>query len=111
MMNAPSVSSVFHHAGSAPSTMPGAITRMLSHDPGRSQPPKYSVAISAEAVSMFEYSAIGNMLNFIDEYSVWNPVMSSDSASAMSNGRRFVSANAAHTKMRNERPSGSANHS
>ena len=43
---------------------------------------------------MCAYSAMKNMLNFIDEYSVWYPVTSSDSASGMSKGSRLVSANA-----------------
>ena len=70
MPNAPSVSSVFHHAGAAPSTRPGPLMRMLSNEPGMSQPPRNSVAISADIVSMLEYSAMKNMENFIDEYSV-----------------------------------------
>jgi len=52
-----------------------------------------------------------NILNFMAEYSVWYPVTSSDSASARSNGSRFVSAKAEITKRKNERPSGRASQS
>src|SRR4051794_36271265 len=68
---------------------------------GMSQPPKKSVVISALAVTMFAYSAMKNIENFIALYSEWYPAMSSDSASGRSNGRRFVSANAAIMKMKN----------
>lgn len=105
-----SVSSVFQTAGVAPSTTPGATTLMSSQvTKGMSHPPRKSVAIIADAVSMFAYSAMKNMLNFIDEYSVWYPVISSDSASGRSKGRRFVSAKAETTKRKNDSPSGSAN--
>jgi hypothetical protein len=40
---------------------------------------------------MLMYSARKNSANLIDEYSVWNPPTSSDSASARSKGARFVS--------------------
>src|SRR3954471_11201651 len=68
-----------------------------------SQPPKNSVAISALVVTMFAYSAMKNIENFIALYSEWYPAMSSDSASGRSNGKRFVSANAAIMKMKNAR--------
>ena len=57
-----------------------------------SQPPKKRVTIIAETVAMLEYSAIGNMENFIALYSVWYPAISSDSASGRSKGSRLVSA-------------------
>ena len=38
---------------------------------GMSQPPKKRVAISADAVSTCEYSAMKNIENFMAEYSVW----------------------------------------
>src|SRR3954451_7859663 len=66
---------------------------------GMSHPPKKSVAISALAVTMFAYSAMKNIENFIALYSEWYPAMSSDSASGKSNGSRLVSANAAIMKM------------
>src|SRR6476661_9557572 len=69
---------------------------------GMSQPPKNNVAMSALDVAILAYSEIGNMENFIALYSVWYPAMSSDSASGRSNGNRFVSANAATMKMKNE---------
>ena len=37
---------------------------------GISQPPRKRVAIKAEAVSMWAYSAMKNMENFMAEYSV-----------------------------------------
>src|SRR5215216_941106 len=77
-------------------------TRLSRVRNGMSQPPKNSVAMSALDVAMFAYSEIGNMENFIALYSVWYPAMSSDSASGRSNGSRFVSANAATRKMKNE---------
>src|SRR5438270_6183080 len=61
---------------------------------GTSHPPKKSVTTSADIVVMAMYSDMKNMANFIDEYSVWYPATSSASASAKSNGSRFVSANA-----------------
>ena len=46
---------------------------------------------NAETVTMLMYSARKNSANFSDEYSVWNPPTSSDSASGRSNGARLVS--------------------
>ena len=40
---------------------------------------------------MLMYSARKNSANFSDEYSVWKPPTSSDSASGRSNGARLVS--------------------
>ena len=40
---------------------------------------------------MLTYSARKNSANFNDEYSVWKPPTSSDSASGRSNGARLVS--------------------
>src|SRR2546421_9217981 len=58
---------------------------------GARQPPRNSVAASAETVTMLMYSARKNSANFSDEYSVWKPPTSSDSASGWSNGARLVS--------------------
>src|SRR3569833_1393854 len=58
---------------------------------GARQPPRKSVVHSAETVPMLMYSARKNSANFSDEYSVWKPPTSSDSASGRSNGARFVS--------------------
>src|ERR1700749_1879004 len=58
---------------------------------GACQPPKNSVAHSPETVTMLMYSARKNRANLSDEYSVWNPPTSSDSASGRSNGARLVS--------------------
>src|SRR4051812_3484504 len=65
---------------------------------GARQPPRNSVAASAETVTMLTYSARKNSANFSDEYSVWNPPTSSDSASGRSNGARLVSPTMAITK-------------
>ena len=58
---------------------------------GARQPPRNSVVASAETVTMLMYSARKNSANFSDEYSVWKPPTSSDSASGRSNGARLVS--------------------
>src|SRR5690242_2060060 len=58
---------------------------------GARQPPRNSVVASAETVTMLMYSARKNRANFSDEYSVWKPPTSSDSASGRSNGARLVS--------------------
>ena len=58
---------------------------------GARQPPRNSVAASAETVTMLMYSARKNSANFSDEYSVWKPPTSSLSASARSKGARLVS--------------------
>ena len=58
---------------------------------GARQPPRNSVVHSAETVTMLMYSARKNSANFSDEYSVWKPPTSSDSASGRSNGARLVS--------------------
>ena len=51
---------------------------------------------------MFTYSAKKNSANFSDEYSVWNPPTSSPSASARSNGARFVSPTIEIAKIAND---------
>src|SRR6202012_3651112 len=53
----------------------------------------------AHTIKMLTYSARKNKANFIPEYSVWNPAVSSDSASARSKGARLVSAVTAMMKM------------
>ena len=58
---------------------------------GARQPPRNSVVASAETVTMLMYSARKNIANLNDEYSVWKPPTSSDSASGRSNGARLVS--------------------
>src|SRR5918997_510903 len=75
-----------------------------------SQPPRKSVAMSAETVSTCAYSAMKNMENFIDEYSVWYPVTSSLSASGRSKGSRLVSAKLEIQKKKKETESGRMNH-
>ena len=64
---------------------------------GARQPPRNSVAASAETVTMLTYSARKKSANFSDEYSVWNPPTSSLSASGRSNGARLVSPTTAIT--------------
>ena len=55
-------------------------------------PPKKSVAAMLTMIKRFTYSAKKKNANLIPEYSVWKPAVSSDSASARSNGPRLVSA-------------------
>src|SRR5690349_23848178 len=64
---------------------------------GHMPPPRNSVVAIEETVTMLTYSARKNSANFSDEYSVWNPPTSSDSASGRSNGARFVSPTIAMT--------------
>src|SRR5437867_3033383 len=71
-----------------PKNVGGSLYQGISH------PPRNSVVTSAEIVAMAMYSDMKKRANFIDEYSVWYPATSSASASAKSNGNRFVSANA-----------------
>src|SRR3954469_20407907 len=66
---------------------------------GARQPPRNSVVATAERVTMLTYSARKNRANFSDEYSVWNPPTSSDSASGRSNGARLVSPTIATAKI------------
>src|SRR5918911_2448611 len=58
---------------------------------GARQPPRNRVVAIAETVTMLTYSARKNSANFSDEYSVWKPPTSSDSASGRSKGARLVS--------------------
>src|SRR3954452_2176974 len=68
---------------------------------GRSHPPRNSVVATEETTIMFAYSARKNSANRMPLYSVWNPPVSSCSASGMSNGARLVSARLPMTKMPN----------
>src|ERR671928_1542917 len=76
-----------HSSGHQPELAPSQIE--IGH--GARQPPRNSVAASAETVTMLMYSARKNSANFSDEYSVWKPPTSSLSASGRSNGARLVS--------------------
>src|SRR2546423_15575671 len=78
---------VNHSTGTQPTLAP--LHSEIGH--GARQPPRNSVAHSPETVTMLMYSARKNSANFSDEYSVWNPPKSSDSASGRSNGARLVS--------------------
>ena len=49
-------------------------------------PPRNTVAAIEATMNMFIYSARKKKANLIPEYSVWKPAVSSDSASARSNG-------------------------
>src|SRR3569832_416687 len=71
----------------------------LRNDSGHGHwpPPRNSVVAIAETVTMLTYSARKNSANFSDEYSVWKPPTSSDSASGRSNGARLVSPTIAMT--------------
>src|ERR1700744_3818126 len=66
---------------------------------GARQPPRNSVVATQDTTTMFTYSARKNSANFSDEYSVWNPPTSSDSASGRSNGARLVSPTIEITKL------------
>src|SRR5215468_3441172 len=68
---------------------------------GASQPPRNNVVATDETTIMLAYSARKNSANRIPLYSVWNPPVSSCSASGRSNGARFVSANPPMKKMTN----------
>src|SRR6185436_5770083 len=68
---------------------------------GRSQPPKNSVVATDETTIMFAYSARKNSAKRMPLYSVWNPPVSSCSASGRSNGARLVSARLPMTKITN----------
>src|SRR3954471_23625865 len=59
---------------------------------GPSPPPRKSVTITADIVTVFMNSARKNMAKRSDEYSVWKPPTSSCSASTRSNGGRLSSA-------------------
>src|SRR3954471_10240075 len=87
-----------HSSGHQPRLAPSQI----EIGQGARQPPRNSVAAMAETVTMLTYSARKKRANFIEEYSVWNPPTSSDSASGRSNGARLVSPTIAMQKMPNE---------
>jgi hypothetical protein len=55
----------------------------------------------ADTIKRLMYSARKKNANFIPEYSVWNPAVNSDSASARSKGPRLVSAVPATTNTKN----------
>src|SRR5580658_9514047 len=59
---------------------------------GPSGPPKKRVTVMADMVMTFMNSARKNRAKRIDEYSVWKPPTSSDSASVRSKGGRVSSA-------------------
>src|SRR5271170_5040487 len=74
---------------------------------GRSHPPSHSVTAIEETAIIAEYSARKNNDQRNPLYSVWKPAVSSDSASARSNGARLVSATMATAKIKNAiNPSG-----
>src|SRR5713226_338015 len=94
--------------------MPGNKEKALSHvaplkrfGNGRSHPPSHSVTAMEDTAIMAEYSAKKNNDQRKPLYSVWNPAVSSDSASGKSKGARLVSATMAMAKMKNPiRPRG-----
>src|SRR5687768_7405108 len=59
------------------------------------QEPKKSTTATRHTNSIMAYSAKNKAANRKPEYSVWKPATSSDSASGISNGARFDSANEA----------------
>src|SRR3954447_6118348 len=68
---------------------------------GRNHPPSHSVTAMDETAIIAEYSARKNKDHRKPLYSVWNPAVSSDSASGKSQGARFVSATMAMAKIPN----------
>src|SRR5579864_8927930 len=68
---------------------------------GRSHPPSHRVTAIDETAIIAEYSARKNRDQRKPLYSVWNPAVSSDSASGRSNGARLVSATIAMAKIPN----------
>src|SRR6266567_6408214 len=68
---------------------------------GPFQPPRNSVTVNAQTVTMFAYSAMKNIAYFMDEYSVQKPDTSSVSASGRSKGVRLISASEQMKKMTN----------
>src|SRR5664279_195114 len=68
---------------------------------GGSHPPRNSTDISAQSRMMLTYSPRKNSRNGVEEYSTMKPATSSDSASSMSNGARWVSASAEMKKITN----------
>src|SRR3712207_7158464 len=64
---------------------------MIRRPPRSTLFPYTTLFRSADTVIMLMYSARKNRANLNDEYSVWKPPTSSDSASGRSNGARFRS--------------------
>src|SRR5438128_10294647 len=77
---------------------------------GRSHPPRNSVVATEETTIMFAYSARKNSANRMPLYSVWDPPVSSWSASGRSNGARLVAARPPMKKIRNASGWTNANH-
>ena len=74
---------------------------------GDSQPPQNRIVISAHIVMIATYSPSMKSMYGVAEYSTMCPATSSDSASTMSKGGRFVSASAEMKKITNIGKSGS----
>ena len=73
---------------------------------GPSGPPRNRVTTMADMVMTFMNSAMKNRAKRMDEYSVWNPPTSSDSASVRSKGGRVSSAvMATKNRMKGTKPS------
>ena len=68
---------------------------------GGSQPPRNRTDITAQSRMMFTYSPRKYSRNGVEEYSTMKPATSSDSASSMSKGARWVSASADTKKITN----------
>src|SRR5579863_6270128 len=96
-----------HIAASKRNAIPGNSEKTRSHvrplskfGNGRSHPPSQRVTAMEDTAIMAEYSARKNNDQRKPLYSVWNPAVSSDSASAKSKGARLVSATIATAKMK-----------
>src|ERR1700682_6828335 len=88
--------------------MPGNREKTRSHfevvkrsATGRNHPPSHRVTAMEETAIIAEYSARKNNDQRKPLYSVWNPAVSSDSASGRSKGARLVSATMATAKIKN----------
>jgi hypothetical protein len=73
---------------------PLPVTEMQRHPSSKEQG-----SADAHTINTLTYSARKKSANFIPEYSVWKPAVSSDSASARSKGARLVSAVTAMIKI------------
>src|SRR5271168_2200523 len=82
-------------------TVGNQMSKLAMWGTGPSGPPKNRVTTTPDMVMTFMNSARKKRAKRIDEYSVWNPPTSSDSASVRSKGGRVSSAVMAHRNKKN----------
>src|SRR6187402_2693151 len=80
-------------------TMPTGAGIALTSTSGSVQPPRNSVATSADETNIEAYSSRKKKEKRMPEYSVWKPETSSDSASGRSKGARLQPASEAMKKI------------